>query len=249
MYETISIEKQNHVATLTLNRPDRLNAVNLQMKRELRQALEELEADDDVKVVIMTGAGRAFSVGHDMTDPISNMDECTNLEEEEKLFNFNKPIIAAINGYALGDGIQQALLCDIILASDNAIVGFIGPMVGGLCNVAMWALRDTVGWRKASELLLTCDQISANEAHRIGLVNKVVPPEQLMPAALEMAEKVMKAAPLAIKYTKEALRQGLLDTDIKASVREVVRVTNASEDMKEAARAFQEKREPVFKGK
>ncbi len=249
MYKTILVEKKNHVAILTLNRPEKLNAMNLQLKKEVHQVLNDLEADNDVRVVIMTGAGRAFSAGHDMDAPPSDAEEFTNLDEEERLLNFDKPIIAAINGYALGDGLQQALLCDILVASEKAALGFIGPLRGMVCYGAVWNLRDVVGWRKASELLLTCDQISAEEAYRIGLVNKVVPHEQLMPAAFEMAEKIMRAAPLALKYTKRMLRRGLFDTDVKASVREALRILRASEDFHEAGRAFRENREPVFKGK
>lgn len=249
MYRTITVEKKNHIAILTLNRPETLNAINLQVKKDILQALNELEADDGVRVVIMTGAGSAFSSGHDLNAPESEAEEFVSLEEEERLLNFDKPVIAAIDGYALGDGLQQALLCDIILASDRAKLGFIGARLGGLCYGAVWALRDVVGWKRASELLLTCDQISAEEAYRIGLVNKVVPHEQLIPATLEMAEKIMKSAPLGLKYTKRALRKGLFDADVKSSLQEGLRATLASEDIKEAAKAFVEKREPVFRGK
>ena len=249
MYETILIEKKNHVAILALNRPEKLNAMNLRLKKELHQAIDELEADDDVQAVIMTGAGRAFSVGHDVSASHSELEEFTNLEEEERLLNFDKPVIAAVNGYALGDGLQQALLCDILLASDDAIFGFVGPRVGGVCHVAIWALPAMVGWKKASELLLTCDQITAEEAYRIGLVSKVVPPEQLMPAALEMAEKMMKSAPLSIKYTKQGLRRGLFDADMKSFVQEAIKATLGSEDHQQALRALMDKMEPVFRGR
>ena len=249
MYQTILVEKKNNIAIITLNRPEKLNAMNLQLKKELLQALNELEADNDVRVVIMNGAGRAFSVGHDLSDPLSTLDEFTNLEEEEKLFNLDKPVIAAIHGYALGDGLQQTLLCDIVLASDDAILGFIGARVGGMCYGSLSALPAVVGMRKAAELFFTCDQISAEEALRIGLVNKVVPREQLMPASFEMAEKIMKSAPLGVKYTKRVMRRGLFDAAYRSAVKEGLRVINASEDIKEAAKAFEEGREPVYKGR
>ena len=251
MYNTILVEKKNHVAILTLNRPEKLNAINLQLKKEICHALNDLEADEDVRVVIMTGAGRAFSTGIDRAGIGSSIDEFLNFsfEEYERLLNFDKPIIAAINGYALGDGLQHALFCDIIIASEKAILAFSGARIGSLCGVAVWALPGVVGRNKASELLLTCEQISAEEAYRIGLVNKVVPHEQLMTAALEMAKEIMKSAPLSIKYTKRFLRRGLLDADVKSSLQEVLRVLLTSEDRKEAAKAFEEKREPVFKGR
>lgn len=253
MYETILVEKRNHVAILTLNRPERLNAVSLQLKKELSQALGELEHDDDVRVVIITGAGRAFSSGIDMTDSSLSGEEgiecLAGFETEQKLLDFDKPVIAAINGYALGDGLQHALLCDIIIASDKAVLGFIGARAGGMCFVAVWALPGIVGRNKASELLFTCDQISADEAYRIGLVNKVVPHEQLMPAALEMAEKIIKYAPLSLKYTKRALRWGLLTDDIKHSLKEGFLAILTSDDLKEARQAFAENREPLFRGR
>ena len=188
------------------------------MKKEIHHALDELEADSNVRVVILAGAGRAFSSGHDMTAPHSELPEFVSLDEEERLLNFDKPIIAAIHGYVLGDALQQAVLCDIVVASEQTKLGFIGSRVGGICYGAVWFLRETVGWKIASELLLTCDQISAEEAYRIGLVNKVVPNDQLMPAAVEIAEKILKAAPLSIKYTKRLLRRGLLDANTKAAV-------------------------------
>ena len=248
-YKNILIEKKNHIATLTLNRPEKLNAINLELKNELYQALDELEADGDVRVVIMAGAGRAFSSGRDRSASISELPEFLSLKEEEKLLNFDKPIIAAIHGYILGDGLQQALLCDIIVASQDAILGFIGPWIGGLCFAAFTVLPAVVGRTKANELLFTCDRISAEEAYRIGLVNKVVPQEQLMPTALEMAEKIMKSPPLSIKYTKRALRTALANDAHKSALEEGWRVIMDSEDIKEMVRAALEKREPQFQGR
>ena len=250
MYETILVEKKDkHIGTITLNRPEQLNAINLEMKRELLRALGELEADEDVRVVIMTGAGRAFSAGHDMTDPLSTMEEFTSLEEEEKLFNLDKPTIAAIHGYTLGDGVQQTLLCDMVVASDDAVLGFIGARAGGLCYGSLSVLPAVVGMRKALELFYTCEQINAEEAYRIGLVNKVVPREQLMPATCKLAEETMKSAPLGIKHTKRVVKRAFFDAGMRSLLQEGLRVTLASEDMKEALAAFKENREPVFRGK
>lgn len=220
MYKTILVEKKNHLAILSFNRPEKLNAINVQVKREVSQALSELEADDDVRVVIMTGAGRAFSSGYDITAPESELEEFMNLKEEEKLVNLDKPTIAAIHGYALGDGLQQALLCDIRVASDDTVLGFIGPLIGGLCYSAFSILPQVVGRGKANELLFTCSRISGEEAYRIGLVNKVVPREQLIPATMEIAEQITKIEPLLLKYSKRMLRQDFFSTDYKNRLRE-----------------------------
>lgn len=220
MYKTILVEKKNHLAILSFNRPEKLNAINVQVKREVSQALIELEADDDVRVVIMTGAGRAFSSGYDITAPESELEEFMNLKEEEKLVNLDKPTIAAIHGYALGDGLQQALLCDIRVAADDTVLGFIGPLIGGLCYSAFSILPQVVGRGKASELLFTCSRISGEEAYRIGLVNKVVPREQLIPATMEIAEQITKIEPLLLKYSKRMLRQDFFSADYKSRLRE-----------------------------
>jgi enoyl-CoA hydratase len=220
MYKTILVEKKDHLAILSFNRPEKLNAINVQVKREVSQALSELEADDDVRVVIMAGAGRAFSSGYDITAPESELEEFMSLKEEEKLVNLDKPTIAAIHGYALGDGLQQALLCDIRVAADDTVLGFIGPLIGGLCYSAFSILPQVVGRAKASELLFTCSRISGEEAYRIGLVNKVVPREQLIPAAVDIAEQITKIEPLLLKYSKRMLRQDFFSADYKSRLRE-----------------------------
>jgi len=208
-YNTILLEKKASIGIITMNRPEKLNAMNMEMKNEIADALSDLETDDDVKVVILAGAGRAFSSGHDNDDPLENMPEFASLKEEHLLFTFDKPTIAAVHGYTLGDAMQHALLCDIIIASENALLGFIGPKVGGLCYGSFTVLPAIVGRHKANELLFTCDQISAEEACRIGLVNKVVPQEELMSSAVEMAEKIAQWPTVSIKYTKRAMRMGL----------------------------------------
>jgi len=231
MYKTILVEKRNHLAILSFNRPEKLNAINVQVKREVSQALIELEADDDVRVVIMTGVGRAFSSGYDITAPESELEEFMSLKEEEKLLNLDKPTIAAIHGYTLGDGLQQALLCDIRVAADDAVLGFIGPLIGGLCYSAFSILPQVVGRGKASELLFTCSQISAEEAYRIGLVNKVAPRQQLMPAAVEIAEQITKVTPLLLKYSKRMLRQDFFSTDYKDHLREGLKVISSQRNL------------------
>jgi enoyl-CoA hydratase len=227
MYKTILVEKKDRVAILSFNRPKKLNAINVQVKREVSRALSELEADDDVRVLIMTGTGRAFSSGYDINAPASELEEFMNLNEEEKLANLDKPTIAAIHGYALGDGLQQALLCDMRVAAADSVLGFIGPQIGGLCFSAFSILPLVVGRAKASELLLTCSRISGEEAHRIGLVNRAVPREQLMPAAMELAEQIAKVAPLSVKYTKRMLRQDFFSTDYKNRLREALKAISS----------------------
>jgi len=219
-YNTILVEQKAPVGIVTMNRPEKLNAMNLEMKNEIADALSDLEADDDVKAVILTGAGRAFSSGHDNDDPLENMPEFASLKEEHLLFTLDKPIIAAVHGYTLGDAMQHALLCDIIIASENAVLGFIGPKVGGLCYGSFTVLPAVVGRLKANELLFTCDQISAEEACRIGLVNKVVPQEELMSAAVEMAEKIAQWPVVSIKYTKRAMRMALANETHKDALDE-----------------------------
>jgi len=231
MYKTILVEKRNHLAILSFNRPEKLNAINVQVKREVSQALIELEADDDVRVVIMTGVGRAFSSGYDITAPESELEEFMSLKEEEELLNLDKPTIAAIHGYTLGDGLQQALLCDIRVAADDTVLGFIGPLLGGLCYSAFSILPQVVGRGKANELLFTCSQISAEEAYKIGLVNKVAPREQLMPAAVEIAEQIAKVEPLLLKYSKRMLRQDFFSTDYKDRLREGLKVISGQRNL------------------
>jgi len=251
MYDTILIEKRDNIAILTFNRPKQLNAVSVKLMKELCEALRELKADKRIRVVIVTGAGKAFSAGFDLghgTSLSEALDMFCSFEEEHTLLEFDKPLIAAVNGHALGQGMQHALFCDIILASEKAKFGFWGPRIGGLCHVGVWILPLIVGRNKANELLYTCEMFDAQEAFKMGLANKVVPHDQLMPAALEMAGKIMKNAPLSIEVTKRALMKGLFSSELKSCLSESIRLLFNSKDMKEAIMAFQEKRQPIFKG-
>jgi len=245
--KNILCEKRNNAAIIKFNRPEKKNALSLELMEELRGVLEGVENDDDVRAVVITGAGDAFSSGADLADVQTlqmieqQLDASTGKSTMIKLINLEKPTIAAVNGYALGHGLECALMCDIIIASDKAVFGFIGPLRGSVCPYAMIRLADEVGRAKAKELLFTCDRISAEEALRIRLINKVVPHEKLMDSVFEIVERMKNSAPLATKLTKRAINRGLsgYDYSLKA-FKEVV----AGEDIIEGAVAFLEKRRP-----
>jgi len=246
MHETVLLEKKGRVGIMTLNRPRVMNSINLKLITDISLALEKLEADRDIRVVVMTGAGRAFSTGHDMAasdEEISRLIDFNN----GRLTDFEKPLIAAVHGHVLGYGLQLALMCDIIVASDNVVMGFTGPLVGAVDPGSIMLLPAMVGRNKASELLFTCEQFDANEAHRIGLVNKVVPREELMSVVLDMAAKIARMSPQSIKYTKRALKWGISGTAHDYFIRATLRHTFLSDDYHEAVKAFKEKREPEFK--
>ncbi len=219
-YQKIIVEKSEQVAIITLNQPAKLNAMSLEMKKEVYAALADIETDERIRVCILTGAGRAFCSGHDNDDPIEKMSAFSNLKEEEKLYHLAKPTIAAVKGYVLGDGAQQALLCDMVVAGEDTVIGFIGPEVGGLCYASYTFLPAIVGQKQANELLLTCKRISAREAYRMGLVNQVVPGEQIMEAALAMAKRIVALPPKSIYYSKKAMRAPLATAHHLATVDE-----------------------------
>ena len=248
MYEAILVERKDRVATLMFNRPDKMNSITPQLQKELMQALDELEADDDVAVVILTGAGRAFSAGFDVSVMSENPD-LISFDDIPRLVAFNKPIIAAVNGYALAQGFQIAVACDLIVASEKAVFGGIGARINEICSYAVFALPRVVGRNKAAELLFTAEHISGEEAFKIGLATKVVPAEHLMSAAWELADRMKNNAPLSLKYTKQALRKGEYTTEEVDWVKEIVKKLMVTEDHKEAFAAILEKRKPVFKGR
>jgi enoyl-CoA hydratase len=258
-YETIAVERQDHVATITLNRPDVLNAQNNAMRRELMAAFSALRQDDDARAIIVTGAGeRAFSAGADIREflepPVP-----TQFREQRKRIDFRRemdrcpqPIIAAIRGFALGGGLELALACDIRLAAEDAQLGLteinlaIIPGGGGTQR-----LPRVVGRGKALEMILTGARVPAAEALRIGLVERVVPVPELMPSAQALARTIAEKAPVALRYAKEAVVSGLelpladglrLENDLATLLR-------TTEDRVEGARAFVEKRKPRWSGR
>ena len=255
----VKFEKQGNVAVLTIDRPEALNALNSQVLCDLDAAISQVEADDEVRVVVLTGAGRSFVAGAD----IGEMVNFSAIDGKKfgvhggsiflRLENLSKPVIAAINGFALGGGCELAMACDIRIASEKAKFGQpevglgITPGFGGTQR-----LPRIVGISKAMELILTAKVIKAEEAKAIGLVSEVYPAEELMPKALELANAICANAQIAVKESKRCIRMGM-QTDINtgsAFEAEAFGVTCGTEDKNEGMGAFLEKRaEKHFQGK
>lgn len=254
-YSKLSVEKENGIAIVKINNPQSLNALDSVILGELDALFTELENDCSVSAVILTGEGKAFVAGADITE-MSGMDASQGKafgEKGAKVFRkielLGKPVIAAVNGYALGGGCELAMCCDIRIASEKAKFG--QPEVGlgitpGFSGTQR--LPRLVGIGKAKELIYTADVISAEEACRIGLVNKVVEPQELMNAAVALAGKIAEKAPIAVKNSKEAINRGM-----QCSMDEAINIEAnlfglcfATEDQKEGMKAFMEKRKAKF---
>jgi len=222
-FECIIYEKNAGIATIKLNRPKVLNAMNKQLWLDFQAALDDAQADSEVMAVIVTGEGRAFSIGADLKESKTRSiedyrDYLEELQEaSRKILKFEKPTIAAINGYALGSGYELALACDIRLAAEDAQIG--SPEARVTSSVTGGALRlvqDLVGPGKAKELLFTAENIDGREAARIGLVNRAVPADQLMTEALAMAEKIAANSAFSIKMIKKGLHMAQGEASLEA---------------------------------
>ncbi|MEM2135975.1 MAG: enoyl-CoA hydratase [Candidatus Jordarchaeaceae archaeon] len=263
-FETLLYEVEEGVATITLNRPEVLNAFNTQMNQDLKLALKKAKEDENVRAIIITGAGRGFCSGADVKSFAEGvaLESFKKMVENEELMdllispydliNVEKPIIAAVNGVAVGFGMNLCINCDIIIASEKASFGEFFVRMGILPDMnGCFLLPRIVGIHKAKELIFTGDRIDAKEAERIGLVNKVVPHEELMPTAKALAKKLAENPPLAIGMAKRLIHEGfgeIFGEMLKQEIRYQAKLY-ASEDHREAALAFLEKRKPVFKGK
>jgi len=255
-YKNLLLNVEDKIAVLTINRPEALNALNTELLMELDSAFEELEKDREVHVVVLTGQGKAFVAGAD----IAEMKDKTVEEAREfsqlgsrifrKIELMNKPVIAAVNGFALGGGCELSMACDIIIASEKAKFG--QPEVGlGITPgfAGTQRLARIVGVKKAKELIFTGAVIDAEEAARIGLVNKVVRPEELLDHAVEMAKTISSKGQIAVRYAKAAINRGIeADIDTGNAIEaDLFAMCFANEDQKEGMTAFLEKRKAEFK--
>ncbi|MCY3887630.1 MAG: enoyl-CoA hydratase-related protein [Chloroflexi bacterium] len=256
----IRTEVDGPIVTLTLDRPEKMNSLSPAMFSELARFWPEFEADESLHVAIVTGTGRAFSSGRDLVRTNAAQDERERYDGADPdapfaIDQISKPVIAAINGWCLAAGFALALACDLRIISEGARIGSVAPR-RGLLSAAGQAQRLVryVPFGLALELLLRGNHIDAHEAHRIGLVNAVVPPDQLQSTARAWAEEIASNAPLSVRYNKRAAYEGGLSSngafqrglEIEAGLyRKILR----TEDMQEGVRAFMEGRAPVYKGR
>lgn len=258
-YQAILLEKKNGVATITLNQPKTMNSLVQEMIDDLGKAVEEIAADDEVKVVILTGAGKAFCAGGDLNrftqgfDTVSGLDYVDAIHPIMRaLANLKKPTIAAVNGAAAGAGLSLMLLCDMAYLADNAKVSCAFVNMGLIPDCALaYYLPRVVGIQKAKELVFSGRMLTAQEADAYGLTNGVVPADQLMDHVTAFAEKLANGPSFALRLAKRMLGMSLdMDMNNLLTLEAMMQSTCfTTEDSQEAVAAFLEKRKPVFKGK
>ena len=262
-YEDLLLEKKDGIATITLNAPDKLNALTAKMQKSLLLAVDEVAKDDEVRVVIVTGAGRAFCAGGDIGRMKARLEGTVKQSRYEQLqlvghwvdafLRMGKPVIAAINGACVGAGFALAMSCDIRIASEEARLGalFINMALAPDCGMTYFLPR-AVGTSKALELMFTGELIGAAEAERLGLVSRVVPPDELMKASQELAARIAQQPPIALELTKRLVYRSIID-DIAHHLdweTYAQQLCFRTEDFKESALAFLEKRpRPQPRGK
>ena len=257
-YENLLVEKRGRVALVTVNRPDKMNALNVRTREEILDVFKRLGEDPDIRVVVITGAGeKAFIAGADIGEfsgktALEQRDVMIRTRAFDAMEDCPKPVIAMINGYALGGGCELAMACDIRIASTRAKFGQpeikLGMIPGG---GGTQRLPRLIGEGKAMELTLTGDLVDAEEAQRLGLVNSVAAPEDLQARTMELADRIAAMSPIALAMAKKSVKNAArmdLTTGLDAESN-LFALCFASEDKEEGVRAFLEKRKPVFQGK
>jgi 2-(1,2-epoxy-1,2-dihydrophenyl)acetyl-CoA isomerase len=258
-YVDLLLEKKDGIAIITLNAPDKLNAISPKMKESLLLAMDDVNKDDSVKVVILTGAGRGFCAGHDISgmtggapkEP-SLYDRLNTVSSEATFYRLEKPVIAAINGACVGAGLSLALSCDIRIASDKAKIGAAYIKLGAAPGLGMtYWLPRIMGTAAALEFLLSGRIVVGEEVKQLGIVSRVVPPEDLMKVSLELAAQMAQYPLIALALTKKLVYRSMLD-DVSHHYdweNWAAMITKQTRDNEEAMKAFNEKRPTEFRGK
>ncbi|MGH9915331.1 MAG: enoyl-CoA hydratase/isomerase family protein [Pyrinomonadaceae bacterium] len=257
-YETLLVEKQGHVVIVTINRPDKLNALTVRMRAEGAHLLSALGSDPDVRVIVLTGAGdKAFIAGADISEfagktPVAQREVMLGQSLFSAIDTCPKPVIAMIHGYCLGGGMEIALACDLRIAADNARIGQpeinLGLIPGG---GGTQRLTRLVGEGKSMELILTGDIVDAQTGLEIGFLNHLFPLAELREETLKIANRIAEKSPIALRMAKEAIKgasRSNLDEGLRREI-DLFALCFASEDKEEGVNAFLEKRKPVFKGR
>jgi methylglutaconyl-CoA hydratase len=259
MYSTLLLDLTGHIATITLNRPEKRNAISTVMIAELQTALDEIEKSH-VRVAILTGAGKAFCSGMDL-ETLAAMAQQSPSENQEdsrrmaklfrRIWSFPRPLIAAVNGPALAGGCGIATLCDFTLAVPEAKFGYTEVKIGFLPAIVSVFLMRQIGEKRARDLLLTGRIIEAAEAKEMGLINEIVPAEKLLPRSNELAEVLISSSPASLSRAKRLMTSAAaatVDADLERAVLENARI-RCTPDFKEGLASFLEKRKPVWQGK
>lgn len=256
MFETLTLEFSGQLATLTINRPEKRNAISERMLSEIQSALDAVESSH-ARVVILTGAGKSFCAGMDleMLAAIATQSAADNMEDSRRMakmfrriWSFSKPLIAAVNGAALAGGCGLATLCDFTIAVPEAKFGYTEVRIGFLPAIVSVFLTRQIGDKHARDLLLTGRLIDAAEAKALGLVTELVPPERLMPRARELADVLISASPVSLTRAKRLLTSAAaasVDADLERAILENARI-RCTPDFKEGLASFLEKRKPVW---